>query len=67
MTELAYNDLLAFIEIARANPTVKREYRVVWGTGELLAAGSADDNEVTIKETLATAKHHMGINYLSRW
>ncbi len=44
----AADDIVAFVKKARANPTSIREYRMVWGTGEFLAGGRADDDEITL-------------------
>lgn len=60
------DQLIAFIQKARSNPSGRCEYRMIWGTGELLAFGSSDDNQLTIKETLSRAKDSLGYNYLSR-
>jgi hypothetical protein len=37
--------LVAFVEEVRRNPPAVSQYRVITGNGELLAAGSADDDE----------------------
>lgn len=39
----ATDDIAAFIEMARSRPSMRREYRMIGGTGELLACGSEDD------------------------
>lgn len=47
MTDVA-NDVIAYIESAGSDPASRREYRVIWGDGQLHAAGSVDDHEVAL-------------------
>lgn len=42
----------AHIKSLRSNPTAIREYRVVRGAGDLLAAGSSQDDDATIERTI---------------
>ena len=37
-----------FIEQTRSNPTARREYRMIRGTGELLASGYLDGDHITV-------------------
>lgn len=41
-------DLVAFIERSRRDPSFRRQYRVVWGNGQFIASGSADDDHLTL-------------------
>lgn len=41
--------VVAYVEAARRDPAARREYRVIRGAGEILASGSADDDEVSIE------------------
>jgi hypothetical protein len=42
------DDLAAFVKRSRRNPAFRGQYRVIWGTGQLIAAGSTDDDELTL-------------------
>src|SRR5208282_635302 len=42
------NDLLAWIEFLRRAPTIRRQYRVIWGGCDLLACGCTDNENITI-------------------
>jgi very-short-patch-repair endonuclease len=44
--------IASYVEAARSNPTAVREYRVVRGAGELMASGSANDDEISIVPAL---------------
>lgn len=48
LTDETADYIAAFIQHARRNPALRREYRVIRGTGELIAAGGGDDDEITI-------------------
>lgn len=50
----------AYVQEARRNPTARREYRVIWGTGETLAAGSADDKEISIVPAFTSGRNALG-------
>ena len=60
LTETAADYITAFIQEARSNPAARREYRVIRGAGEVLAAGSADDDEITIIPTLTRGRNARG-------
>jgi very-short-patch-repair endonuclease len=49
LTEVVADEVVSFVEAARRRPPGPREYRVVWGTGQLIAAGSADDDQLTLE------------------
>ena len=53
LTGRAADYVAAFVEQTRCDPTARREYRMILGTGELASAGGFDDDEATIKETLS--------------
>lgn len=42
------DELVAYVERSRSDPAFRRQYRVVWGDGKFIAAGSVDDDEVTL-------------------
>lgn len=44
-------DALTYLERSRRDPTLRRQYRVIWSDGQLIAAGSVDDDEVTLVPT----------------
>lgn len=52
LTDIGANYIASYIQQARSNPTARREYRVIWCTGEFISAGSLDDDDLTIVETL---------------
>lgn len=41
-------DALSYLEQSRRDPAFRRQYRVVWGDGQLIAAGCVDDDERTL-------------------
>lgn len=41
-------DVIAFLELSRRDPAFRRQYRVVWGDGELVASGCVDDDDRTL-------------------
>lgn len=41
--------VVSFVQLARAHPSIRREYRVVRGRDEVLASGSIDDDEISIE------------------
>lgn len=41
-------DALAYLELSRRDPSFRRQYRVIWGDGQLVAAGCVDDDERTL-------------------
>src|ERR1041385_218960 len=49
MTEAAADEAAAWIELARSNPSFGRQYRVIWGTGQFIAAGRPEDDELTLE------------------
>lgn len=46
--EAVAQDALAYLECSRRDPAFRRQYRVIWGDGQLIAAGCVDDNERTL-------------------
>lgn len=42
------DDAAAYVERSRSDPSFRRQYRVIWGSGKLISAGCVDDNEVTL-------------------
>ena len=50
----------AYIEAARSDPARRREYRVVRGAGELMAAGSVDDEKISIIPTFTNGRNALG-------
>jgi hypothetical protein len=48
--------LVTYIEAARSNPSSTREYRVIRGAGQLVAAGCANDNEVSFVPTFTCTR-----------
>lgn len=44
-------DALAYLELSRRDPTFRRQYRVIWSDGKLIAAGCVDDDQVTLVPT----------------
>jgi hypothetical protein len=49
--DAAAQDAAAYYERSSRDPSFRRQYRVIWGTGQLLAAGSVDDDQVTLVPT----------------
>lgn len=41
-------DAAAYLEISRRDPSFRRQYRVIWGDGQFLAAGCVDDDKLTL-------------------
>jgi hypothetical protein len=37
--------LVAYAQLRRGDPSARREYRVVWGAGQFVTAGSAQDDD----------------------
>jgi hypothetical protein len=52
LTDATADHVAAYIEAARRDPARRREYRVIGSAGETLAAGSADDDDLTLITTL---------------
>jgi very-short-patch-repair endonuclease len=46
LTSGAADYVIAFLEEARRNPSIPREYRVIWGSGELFSSGRLDGDNV---------------------
>lgn len=44
-------DAAAYLEVSRRDPSFRRQYRVIWGDGQFIAAGCVDDNELTLVPT----------------
>lgn len=42
------DDAVAYADQARGNPSLRRQYRVIWGDGEFISAGCVDDNNLTL-------------------
>lgn len=45
------DELVAYVQRSRSDPTFRRQYRVIWGDGKFIAAGGVDDDEVTLVPT----------------
>lgn len=50
----------SFIEETRRDPTASRQYRVIRGAGEILAAGSADDDQFSIEPSFTCGRNSLG-------
>ena len=50
----------AYVDETRRDPARRREYRVVGRAGELLTAGSVDDDEITIIPTFTSGRDSLG-------
>jgi len=59
--------IAAYIQAFRSDPSAGREYRMIWGTGEFIAAGSCDDDDATIIETLHRSKQAIHDDPLPTW
>jgi len=46
LTEGAADYIVTFLKEATCNPTMPRQYRVIWGEGKLCASGSANGDEL---------------------
>lgn len=57
LSESTADYVATFVEQARRDPSAVREYRVIRGAGELLAAGRADDDQISIVQTLRRRRH----------
>lgn len=57
------HNLNAFVQLTSSEPTMLRQYRVVWGTGEVLASGSVNDDDLTIVESLNHCRNMRTSNY----
>lgn len=57
LTGAGAQQVVAFIERLSSNPAARREYRMIRGTGELMSAGSDEDDERTIVETLGRGRN----------
>ncbi len=60
ITDACADDLAAYVDAARRNPTKRREYWVILGTGDPIAGGSGNDNQLSIERTLAHCKDVCG-------
>lgn len=45
------DEMVSYIERSRSDPAFRRQYRVIWGDGQLIAAGCVDDDELTLVPT----------------
>lgn len=45
------DEMVSYIQRSRSDPTFRRQYRVIWGDGKVIAAGSVDDDELTLIPT----------------
>jgi len=60
LTEATADYVAAYVQQARRNPAAPREYRVIRGAGETVAAGRGDDDDITIKPTLGRGRNTSG-------
>jgi len=56
LTGAGADHLVAYIQQVRRNKAARTEYRVVWGAGEFVVSGSADDEHITIIPPFACAR-----------
>jgi len=42
------DDLVAFVQKSRSNPSFRGQYRVVWGNGQFISAGCSNDNDLSL-------------------
>jgi hypothetical protein len=56
LTEATADYVAAYIKKMRRKPSARREYRVIRGAGELLAAGGVDDDEISIVSAFASGR-----------
>lgn len=45
------DEMVSYVERSRLDPSFRRQYRVVWGDGKLIAAGCVDDDELALVPT----------------
>ena len=57
LTPAVADYVASYIKQARANPTARREYRVVWGAGEFTTAGCLDDDHFSIEPPFTSARN----------
>jgi len=67
ITEETARYLVSYIQSLCCFPAIGCEYRMIWGTGELVIFGSSNDDEITIKETLCRAKNIIRNDPGSTW
>jgi very-short-patch-repair endonuclease len=60
ITDATAEYVAAYIESARGDPARRREYRVIRGAGELIAAGSVDDEKISIVPTFTSGRNALG-------
>lgn len=52
--------IISYVEIARRNPSCIRKYRVIRGTGQFVAGGSIDDDEISIIPAFTARRNALG-------
>lgn len=52
--------IATFVKRARRNPSMRREYRMIWCRAELLASGSVDDDEITLIPPFTRGRNALG-------
>lgn len=67
ISERGADYIAAYIQQARSDPSFRREYRMIWGTGEFIACGSSDDDKLAIEETLRRSKDMIRNDPLPTW
>lgn len=60
LTEATADYVAAFIETVSRDPSLIREYRVIRGAGEVIAAGSADDDNISIVPSFTRGRNSKG-------
>src|SRR5690606_33072236 len=50
-------DVVAYLERSRRDPTFQRQYRVIWGDGQLYSAGCVDDDDLALVPTSIRRKN----------
>ena len=49
ITDAVADDLARRIDVLRRDPSLRRQYRVIWGAGEFATGGSVDDDHITVE------------------
>jgi len=60
LSPVAADYIATFSEHARSHPSLTREYRMIRGAAELIASGSADDDEVAVIPAIRSSRDSLG-------
>lgn len=52
--------MISYLDFVRKHPTMTREYRVIRGAGDLIASGSINDKEISIKPIFTRGRDSKG-------